>query len=184
MFWTSRMNFPTGLASAIKARADMPEQNYGGNVQISCVMPKITSSVSRESFAQGPAAGPPPGPAGGMSGMAGGVGGSGNSAIAKDNSSAEYMPQDNKLVWLIKKFQGGGEYTLRARITLSQALKPEQASNLKSLLGPISVTFEIPMYNVSKIQVRYLRIAEKHKSYNPYRWVRYVTQRSSYVCRI
>jgi AP-4 complex subunit mu-1 len=40
------------------------------------------------------------------------------------------------------------------------------------------------MYNVSKLQVRYLRIAEKHKSYNPYRWVRYVTQSSSYVCRL
>ncbi|CAE7263219.1 AP4M [Symbiodinium sp. CCMP2592] len=31
--------------------------------------------------------------------------------------------------------------------------------------------------------VRYLRIAERHKSYNPCRWVRYVTQSSSYVCR-
>ena len=33
-------------------------------------------------------------------------------------------------------------------------------------------------------QVRHLRISEKHKSYNPHRWVRYVTQSSSYVCRM
>lgn len=39
-------------------------------------------------------------------------------------------------------------------------------------------------YNVSNVQVRYLRIAETHKSYKPYRWVRYVTQSSSYVCRL
>jgi len=31
--------------------------------------------------------------------------------------------------------------------------------------------FEIPMYNPSGLQVRYLRILE-NKSYNPYRWVR------------
>lgn len=47
-----------------------------------------------------------------------------------------------------------------------------------------SMTFEIPMYNVSHLQVRYLRIAEAHKSYKPYRWVRYVTQSSSYMCRL
>jgi AP-4 complex subunit mu-1 len=31
------------------------------------------------------------------------------------------------------------------------------------------MSFEIPMYNVSNLQVRYLRISEQHKSYNPYR---------------
>ena len=40
------------------------------------------------------------------------------------------------------------------------------------------------MYNVSNLAVRYLRIAEQGKAYNPYRWVRYVTQSNSYVCRI
>lgn len=43
--------------------------------------------------------------------------------------------------------------------------------------------FEIPMYNPSGLVVRYLRIAE-NKSYNPFRWVRYVTRSSSYVCRL
>lgn len=40
------------------------------------------------------------------------------------------------------------------------------------------------MYNVSNLQVRYLRIAETSRSYKPFRWVRYVTQSSSYVCRL
>ncbi len=48
----------------------------------------------------------------------------------------------------------------------------------------MSMSFEIPMYNVSNLQVRYLRISEQQKSYNPYRWVRYVTQASSFVCRV
>ena len=46
------------------------------------------------------------------------------------------------------------------------------------------MTFEIPMYNVSRLNVRYLRISETHASYNPHRWVRYITQSSSYVARI
>jgi hypothetical protein len=50
-------------------------------------------------------------------------------------------------------------------------------------IGPVSLSFEIPMYNVSNLQVKYLRIAEASQNYNPYRWVRYVTRSSSYVCR-
>ena len=53
----------------------MPEQNYGGNVQISCVMPKVTSSVSKEILVSsvaapvGPQGGGMPGQGGGMPGM-------------------------------------------------------------------------------------------------------------------
>ena len=54
------------------------------------------------------------------------------------------------------------------------------------LAGRASMAFEIPMYNVSNLQVRYLRIPEhaRHSSYKYKRWVRYVTQSESYVCRI
>ena len=50
----------------------------------------------------------------------------------------------------------------------------------------MTLTFEVPMYNVSNLQVRYLRIPEhaRHSSYKYKRWVRYVTQSESYVCRI
>ena len=33
------------------------------------------------------------------------------------------------------------------------------------------------------VQVRYLQIPKRDKSYQPYRWVRYVTLSSSYVVR-
>ena len=47
------------------------------------------------------------------------------------------------------------------------------------------MNFEIPMYNVSRLAVQYLKIANptNNKKYNPHRWVRYVTQSSSYVFR-
>ena len=65
---------------------------------------------------------------------------------------------------------------LRAKVTLKEA----STMSVRREMGPISVAFEIPMYNVSSLAVRYLRIAERHKSNTPYRWVRYVTQSSSY----
>lgn len=93
---------------------------------------------------------------------------------------AEFNKSENNVKWNIKKIPGNTEQTLRVRIALST---PAGASTRKEF-GPISLSFEIPMYNVSKLQVRYLRIAEQGKSYNPYRWVRYVTQSNSYVCRV
>jgi len=92
---------------------------------------------------------------------------------------AEYDAKEHKVAWKIKKFQGGTEQTLRCKITLSAAATPV----VRKEIGPISMQFEIPMYTPSNLQVRYLRILE-NKSYNPYRWVRYVTRSSSYVCRL
>ena len=85
------------------------------------------------------------------------------------------------------------------------------AGNIVKEAGPVSMTFTIPMYNVSRLQacylnriksspydhlfwclhlpffyaqVKYLQIAKKSNTYNPYRWVRYVTQANSYVARL
>ncbi|KAF4350315.1 hypothetical protein F8388_015911 [Cannabis sativa] len=75
---------------------------------------------------------------------------------------------------------GGSEHTLRARLTFSQ----ESHGNITKESGPVSMTFTIPMYNASKLQVKYLQIAKKSGTYNPYRWVRYVTLSNSYVARL
>jgi len=91
----------------------------------------------------------------------------------------EYIAKENKVVWKIKKFKGGSEQTVRTNITLNSA----HSSSVRKETGPISMQFEIPMYNPSGLQVRYLRILE-HPNYNPYRWVRYVTRSHSYVCRM
>jgi len=141
---------PHKIEITIHIRADMPEQNYGGNVQVTCMLPKTAASVSNE---LGPASG----------------------------QTAEYLASEHKLTWTIKKFEGGKELTLKSRVTLSSPVS--STAGIKKEVGPVSLNFEIPMYNVSNLQVRHLRIAERHKSYNPCRWVRYVTQSSSYVCR-
>jgi len=136
-------------ACASQIRADIPDQNYGGNVILTIPLPKSTSSVVSEL------------------------------PVGAVGQSSEFDAKERKVVWRIKKFQGGQEQTLRSKITLSSAA----SASIRKEIGPLALNFEIPMYNPSGLQVRYLRILE-NKSYNPFRWVRYVTRSSSYVCRL
>merc|ERR1712083_234523 len=67
---------PHKIEITIKVRADIPEQNYGGNVQISCVLPKGTASCSNELEQQ------------------------------VTGQSAEYLASEHRVLWAIKKLQG------------------------------------------------------------------------------
>jgi AP-4 complex subunit mu-1 len=93
---------------------------------------------------------------------------------------AEYNSSEQKVLWTIRKFSGGSELAIKVRITTETPV----TTATKREIGPVSMGFEIPMFNVSNLQVRYLRISETHQSYNPFRWVRYITQSSSYVSRV
>ena len=68
---------------------------------------------------------------------------------------ADWNSQEQNAEWQIKKFQGGLEHTIIARITL----KNPTAAECRKEIGPINMVFEIPMYNVSNLQVKYLKIA-------------------------
>jgi len=111
-------------------RADIPDGNYGGNVMLTIPLPKTTSSVVSEL------------------------------PVGAVGQSSEYDAKERKVVWRIKKFQGGHEQTLRCKITLSSAA----AASIRKEIGPLSLNFEIPMYNPSGLQVRYLRILGRWKN--------------------
>ncbi|GAW80963.1 AP-4 complex subunit mu [Plasmodium gonderi] len=93
--------------------------------------------------------------------------------------SAQYIANENKLLWTIKKFKGEKEYSIRSKITLNPGY-----TFSKRDFGPIYIMFEIPMFNLSKLRIKYLRIIENYQSSNTHRWVRYITQSSSYVYRL
>ncbi|MED6118396.1 AP-4 complex subunit mu [Stylosanthes scabra] len=95
-------------------------------------------------------------------------------------NTTDFKETNKRLEWGLKKVVGGSEHTLRAKLTFSQELH----GNIMKEAGPLSMNFTIPMYNASKLQVKYLQIAKKSKTHNPYRWVRYVTQANSYVARL
>lgn len=143
---------PNKLEIAIHVRAEIPDNHFGANVMIEIPLPQTTTVASCNVV----------------------------STAGANGVNAEYISQEKKLVWTLKKFPGCTEQTMRAKVTLSGPC----TSQIRREIGPINMNFEIPMYNVSSLQVRYLRIAENMPGYTPYRWVRYVTQSSSYVCRL
>jgi len=101
---------------------------------------------------------------------------------AASGSVAEYIAAtgERKVLWNMKKFPGQSEQSLKVKVTLEKPF----TSDIRREVGPVNMNFEIPMFNVSNLQVRYLRIAENIPGYTPYRWVRYVTESRSYVCRL
>ncbi|PIA46463.1 hypothetical protein AQUCO_01500183v1 [Aquilegia coerulea] len=63
--------------------------------------------------------------------------------------TTDFKEANKKLEWGLKKIVGGSEHTLRAKLTFSQ----ESHGNIMKEAGPVSMTFTIPMYNASKLQV-------------------------------
>jgi AP-4 complex subunit mu-1 len=134
----------------LKIRSDFPEKNHGTNVVIKFPVPKTATSVVPEvgvdASSSALAAG---GPSAAARGVSSAVAHGGAGAGAGTGQSAEYDSKERQVVWVIKKFGGGTEQTLRTRITLGSPA----GSSLRKELGPISMSFEIPMYNVSALQV-------------------------------
>jgi len=78
-----------------------------------------------------------------------------------------------------KKFQGQQEQTIRMKLNLENT-----SGNYKKEVGPISLSFEIPMYLCSSFGVQYLRIADQNSTVVPFKWVRTLTKSSSYIVRV
>ena len=98
----------------------------------------------------------------------------------KNIHKVEYIKNQQLCIWKIPKMLGGSENTLETKITL-QVNKPSQ---LRKELGPVTMTFEIPNFNISKLQIKELKVMSNDKKYNAMRWVRIFTQANSYVVRI
>lgn len=91
----------------------------------------------------------------------------------------KYIPEDNCLLWTIKQFQGGREHVMRAQFGLPSIHEEESEEDRP----PIKVSFDIPYFTVSGIQVRYLKIVER-SNYQALPWVRYITKSGDYQIRI
>jgi AP-4 complex subunit mu-1 len=92
----------------------------------------------------------------------------------------EYRQADRTVLWAIPKFKGGTEHIVKIGIATGAPITPA----MRKEIGPVTMTFEVPSLNVSGINIRFLRLEERAKSYNPQRWVRNITQAASYVTRI
>ena len=92
-----------------------------------------------------------------------------------------YVPDRDCIVWSIKQFYGGREFLMRAHFGLPSIKSKE--TDTEKWKKPIQVSFEIPYFTVSGIQVRYLKIIEK-SGYQALPWVRYITKNGKYELRM
>ena len=91
---------------------------------------------------------------------------------------AKYEPSKGGIVWRIKKFQGGSEALLRCDAKISKKYKDKHWNK-----PPITMTFQIPMFTASGIQIRFLKVIEK-EGYKPNKWIRYMTKSGDFIHRI
>ena len=100
--------------------------------------------------------------------------------VYKDTQKTDYDQNEHKCYWKIPKITGGTEMTLDVKFTL-QVNKP---SKCRKELGPLVMSFEIPNFNVSHMQIKELKVLSNDAKYNAQRWVRVFTKAKSYVSRI
>jgi len=93
---------------------------------------------------------------------------------------AKYIPEQEGIVWRIKKFPGNTEYTLRAEVELIASTSVEKKAWSRP---PITMEFQVPMFTASGFHVRFLKVVEK-SNYNTIKWVRYLTKAGNYQVRI
>ncbi|KAL7665963.1 MHD domain-containing protein [[Candida] zeylanoides] len=86
--------------------------------------------------------------------------------------TVKWYPERSELVWKLKTFPGGKQFSMKAELGLPAVMDSEEMLKKK----PIKVKFSIPYFTTSGIQVRYLRINEPKLQYQSYPWVRYITQ--------
>jgi len=93
---------------------------------------------------------------------------------------AKYEPEQQAIVWRVKRFLGKAECMLSADVDLMPTVRKKAWSR-----PPISVDFQVPMFTASGVIVRFLRVYDK-SGYHANRWVRYITRQdvTGYQVRI
>jgi len=90
----------------------------------------------------------------------------------------KYDPQQNAIIWKIRKFPGQSSFILKGEVKLMALIKDKVWSR-----PPIKMDFQVPMYTSSGLHVRFLKVFEK-SNYETIKWVRYITKAGSYEIRI
>jgi len=96
------------------------------------------------------------------------------------NGRAKYIPEQDAIVWRVRRFPGDAEYTIRAEVGLMATTTIEKKTWSRP---PITLEFQVPMFAASSFQVRFLKVVEK-ANYNSVKWVRYLTKAGNYNVRI
>jgi AP-1 complex subunit mu len=103
-----------------------------------------------------------------------------NATFKTTSGSVVYLSDREDLLWSIKRFEGQCELDMTCTFQVPTVRIEDPDKHLKR---PIQVSFEIPYFTVSGLQVRYMKIVEK-SGYEAVPWVRYMTKNGEYSIRI
>lgn len=90
-----------------------------------------------------------------------------------------YYPDNDSIIWQIPNFVGEQDIRMKTRMQLPTIVSSER-DNYKN--KPLKLTFEIPYFTVSGINVRYVKVTDE-SGYEAVPWVRYMTQSGEYFIR-
>uniref|UniRef100_A0A8C7S9Z1 AP-4 complex subunit mu-1 n=1 Tax=Oncorhynchus mykiss TaxID=8022 RepID=A0A8C7S9Z1_ONCMY len=98
--------------------------------------------------------------------------------LSSPDQSAELQPKNKAVHWEIPRFPGGAQLSALFKLEVSGL----SAASLQEV-GPVSLSFELPKYTCTGLQIRFLRLSPIQPGPSQ-RWVRYVTHSDSYTIRI
>uniref|UniRef100_A0A3B4B9L6 MHD domain-containing protein n=1 Tax=Periophthalmus magnuspinnatus TaxID=409849 RepID=A0A3B4B9L6_9GOBI len=98
--------------------------------------------------------------------------------LSSPDQSAELKPQSRVVVWSIPKVNGGTQLSALFKVDV-----PGLCSSSLLEVAPVGLSFEVPKWTCSGLQVRFLRLSPVYSPAGE-RWVRYITHSDSYTIRI
>ncbi|XP_043933209.1 AP-4 complex subunit mu-1 isoform X2 [Protopterus annectens] len=98
--------------------------------------------------------------------------------LSSPDQTAELQQSTKSIQWVISRFPGGSQLSALFK------LEVHSLSTSPTLeVGPVSMSFELPMHTCSGLRIRFLRLSSLQTGL-PHRWVRYATHSDSYVIRV
>ena len=97
-----------------------------------------------------------------------------------ESGVVSYYPDEDCIIWQVPTFVGEAEMHMKTRMSLPTVVSSER-NNYKN--KPLKLSFEIPYFTVSGINVRYLKITDD-SGYEAVPWVRYMTESGDYYIRL
>ncbi|XP_007578813.1 AP-4 complex subunit mu-1 [Poecilia formosa] len=98
--------------------------------------------------------------------------------LSSPDQSAELQLQNRTVFWKIPRFCGGTQLSALFKLDV-----PGLSSASMLEVGPVGLSFELPKWTGTGLQIRFLRLSPVHPGPSQ-RWVRYVTHSDSYIIRI
>ncbi|XP_004076707.1 AP-4 complex subunit mu-1 [Oryzias latipes] len=98
--------------------------------------------------------------------------------LSSPDQSAELQSQNRAVVWQIPRLAGGTQLSALFKLDV-----PGLSSASMLEVGPVGLSFELPKFTATGLQIRFLRLSPVQPAPSQ-RWVRYVTHSDSYSIRI